>query len=187
MEFIETLNLYPSRDGVSLAIAKLTCLVESPLHQLPIMFSSWVWAEPQSAWWRNQKHLFLHGGATKKRWNVKKAFPSTTMANTEAPCWNKKIWMSGQKDNFCPLQKALTKKICFVTASPTLYFSFFFCKGMKKGSESWIMKLYLYSSCYNQGLCKVNWTQSMTPPSRWWSKFFISISYQQTVIYIKKS
>lgn len=50
MEFIETLNLYPSRDGVSLAIAKLTCLVESPLHQLPIMFSSWVWAEPQSAW-----------------------------------------------------------------------------------------------------------------------------------------
>lgn len=171
MEFIETLNLYPSRDGVSLAIAKLTCSVESPLHQLPIMFSSWVWAEPQSAWWRNQKHQFLHGGATKKRWNVKKLSQAQPWQTQRHHVEIKRYGWVVRRTTFVLCRRLWPRKSALSQLQRHFTFHSFSAKGWKRvaSHESWN---FIYTAPVTTKVsARLTEIQSLTPPSRWRSKF----------------
>lgn len=93
------------------------------------MFSSWVWVEARSAWWRNQKYQFPGSEAKKKQAKCEKTLRPTLLSfsitvtnvassSAEWNLWGRewRLWAAQR-----PLQKGPARKMCVVTASHTWF------------------------------------------------------------------
>lgn len=135
MEFIETLNLYPSRDGVSLAVAKLTCSVESPYIncQLCSPLGCGLSLSQQGEETRNINSSTVE---PLKKVKCEKAFP--TMANIGDCVETTRYGWVVKTATFAPRRRPWPRKS---DVSPLLWrvtLHSFSAQGWKKGVELWM-------------------------------------------------